>query len=121
VPNPSLDDAERDLYCAFAKVVAAIGNAPGLTADGVLGGRQVGERFVLPTLHDVTGRGHIAHVMADPQKLANALVIMERAGATLAGWIHELVLKRNPTVARLSEIEQLIQPDASQRRTFCRR
>jgi proteasome lid subunit RPN8/RPN11 len=55
---------------------------------GVLGGRQVGDRFILSTLSDVTGRGHIAHVTADPRKLANALLMMERAGARLAAWIH---------------------------------
>ena len=55
---------------------------------GVIGGRLIGDRFILSTLHDVTGRGSLAHVTADPAKLARALISLERAGASLAGWIH---------------------------------
>lgn len=55
---------------------------------GILGGRMIGDRFVLCTLHDVTGLGHHAHVTADSGKLTRALVSFERAGAALAGWVH---------------------------------
>ena len=54
----------------------------------VTSGRRHGSQVRLGAAFDVTGEHHAAHVCADPQKLAQALVAMERSGAHFACWWH---------------------------------
>ena len=72
--------------------------------------------------------GWVIAVMAR-QPSAPLLLKQDRDGApavnltaaelgTLGDPFFELVLKKQPTVARLSEVERLLQPDESQRKTF---
>lgn len=55
----------------------------------IVSGRENGNGQVLAgAAFDVTGEAHTSHVQADPRKLAQALIAMERAGTHLALWIH---------------------------------
>lgn len=54
----------------------------------VASGRREGTNILLSTLFDVTGEASSGHVRADPQALGRSLILMETAGAFLAGWIH---------------------------------
>lgn len=50
--------------------------------------RSIGNRAVVGTLFDVTGRSARAHVRADARKLAEALLAFERGGVQIAAWLH---------------------------------
>lgn len=54
----------------------------------VAAGRKHKETMILGAVFDVTGDGGVAHVQADPQKLGQALIAMERSGTHLAFWLH---------------------------------
>ncbi len=56
----------------------------------LISGRAIDGKTLLTTAFDVTPPGPVnsGHVSGDPQRLAGALIAMERAGAYLAAWIH---------------------------------
>ncbi len=51
-------------------------------------GRTAGSESVLHSLFDVTGAHHSSHVHSDPERLARALITMERSGSFLLAWLH---------------------------------
>jgi hypothetical protein len=54
----------------------------------VVAGRRCGGVVTLGAVFDVTGTASVNAVRADPARLANALIAMDRAGAHLAAWMH---------------------------------
>ncbi len=51
-------------------------------------GRTTGDESVLHSLFDVTGAHHSSHVRSDPERLARALITMERSRSFLLAWLH---------------------------------
>lgn len=78
---PRIDIASDILLAAHARLFPA---ERMLVAAGWREGKDI--RF--STLFDVTGEASSGHVRADPPSLGQALILMETAGAFLAGWIH---------------------------------
>lgn len=54
----------------------------------VVAGRNVASTIVLEAAYGVTGESHSGYVRADPARMANALMSIERSGGFLAAWIH---------------------------------
>jgi Prokaryotic homologs of the JAB domain len=55
---------------------------------GILSARSIVGRTIVGPMYDVTGVGHRAHVRAEPSKLGEALLQIDRCGAYMGAWIH---------------------------------
>jgi hypothetical protein len=51
-------------------------------------GRRMDSQVALGAVFDVTGQANSGHVRADPARLAQALIAMEKSGTFLACWLH---------------------------------
>ena len=54
----------------------------------ITSGRREGGNVILGATFDVTGECSVGHVRADPDKLANALIAIDKSGAYLGLWSH---------------------------------
>ena len=54
----------------------------------VVAGRRQAAATALGAAFEVTGATSGAHVRADPQRLARALIVMDHSGTYLAAWLH---------------------------------
>jgi proteasome lid subunit RPN8/RPN11 len=103
----SLDDIEKDFRASFDRLNRWLRDARKATTIlpaellfqaaailtpvermAVAATRSIGDRAVVGTLFDVTGRSTRAYVRADARKLADALLAFERAGVQIAAWLH---------------------------------
>jgi len=96
IPAELLYQAHQSLFPAERMLVAAA-----RTSEGVR---------TLTAVFDVTGKAQSAHVQADPEKLARALIAMGSTDSYLLAWLHSHP-GRGPSATVPSSIDQAQQQD----------